>query len=128
LIEDGDRIQSPVSWAQYIELVSIYWAQLNRFHPETETEASPRNAVLNKGRAMDNVTNVDSYINIPSSQTYRSYRLGRLLSSAVKSSSSEPFYKIYRLFVLYAEIHQNTTLENRYNSCSNKRICEGVFL
>jgi hypothetical protein len=41
---------------------SIYWAQLSRSHMKTETES----------RTMDNVQNCDSYINIPSSQTYRS--------------------------------------------------------
>jgi hypothetical protein len=32
----------------------------------------PKRSVLNK-RTMDNVLNCDSYINIPSSQTYRSH-------------------------------------------------------
>jgi hypothetical protein len=67
------------SWAQQIvllsgpetEISSIYWAQRRNFHMKTEAEFSLRNVVLQiKDSTMD-VQNCDSYINIPSSQTYR---------------------------------------------------------
>jgi hypothetical protein len=48
------------------ETSSIYWSQLSRFNLKMETKSSPRNVM----RTMDNVQNCDSYINIPSSQTY----------------------------------------------------------
>jgi hypothetical protein len=54
------------------EASPIYWAQLSGFHLKIEIKSSPRNVVLQvKDRTMDNVRNCDSYINIPSSQTYR---------------------------------------------------------
>jgi hypothetical protein len=50
------------------DISSFYWAHLSRFHLKTETESSLQNFVYsNKDRAMDNVQNCDSYINIPSS-------------------------------------------------------------
>jgi hypothetical protein len=36
-----------------------------------ETESILQNVVLKEDRTMDNVQNCDTYINIPSSQTYR---------------------------------------------------------
>jgi hypothetical protein len=56
-----------------IELVSVYWVHLSRFHLKIETESSFQNVLFQiKYRTMDNnVQNWDSYINIPSSQTYR---------------------------------------------------------
>jgi hypothetical protein len=49
---------------------SIDWAQLSRLHLNTETESSLQNGVLNKNRTMDNVQKRNSYINVPSSQTF----------------------------------------------------------
>jgi hypothetical protein len=60
-------------WCPETETSSIYWAQLSRFHLKTDRIQSPKHCVLNRNRAMDNVQNWDSYINIPLSQTYRSY-------------------------------------------------------
>jgi hypothetical protein len=51
------------------ETSSIYWVQLSRFHLSMQTGFSLRKVL----RTMDNVKDCDSCINIPSSQTYRSY-------------------------------------------------------
>jgi hypothetical protein len=49
----------------------FYRAQLSTLHLKTDTEFSFRNFVFEiKDRTMDNVHCYDSYINIPSSQTY----------------------------------------------------------
>jgi hypothetical protein len=54
------------------ETNAIFWVQLGRFHLKTETVTSHRSVAFQiKVRTMDNVQNVDSYINIPPSQTYR---------------------------------------------------------
>jgi hypothetical protein len=51
---------------------SVYWAQQNVLHLETETESSIQKVVFSiKDRTMDNVQNCDSYINTPSPQTCR---------------------------------------------------------
>jgi hypothetical protein len=42
-------------------------------HMKKATESSLQNKVLKKDRMKDNVQNFGSYINIRSSQTYRSY-------------------------------------------------------
>jgi hypothetical protein len=47
---------------------SIYWAQLSTVHLKTDRIQCQKCSVLNK-----NYQNCDSYINIPSSQTYRFY-------------------------------------------------------
>jgi hypothetical protein len=49
---------------------------MGRLHLDTETESSLRNVMFEiEDRTMDNVQNCDSYINIPSSHTYKSYIL-----------------------------------------------------
>jgi hypothetical protein len=45
-----------------------------------------------------------------------SNKLGRSLSSVVKSRNSEPVFKTCGLFVLLAEIRQNTKFENHKNT------------
>jgi hypothetical protein len=62
-------------WCWYLEVGnrSINWAQLSRFHLKTDTESSLWNVVLNKNRMMDNFQKHNKYINIPSSQSFRSY-------------------------------------------------------
>jgi hypothetical protein len=50
----------------------------DRIIMKTEIESSLRNVVFwIKNKTLDNVQNCDSYINIPSSQTYKSYNTGR---------------------------------------------------
>jgi hypothetical protein len=45
---------------------------IGRLHPKIETESLPRNVEYSiDDRKMDNIQDCDSYINIPSSQTYR---------------------------------------------------------
>jgi hypothetical protein len=47
-------------------------AQLHKYHLKTETESSLQNVVFYlKDRTIYNVQNCDSYVIIPSSQTYR---------------------------------------------------------
>jgi hypothetical protein len=76
-------------WYSYPEIWnrSIDWAQLSRFYLKTETEYNLRNAVfcninrpvfLDKDRTIDNVQKHNIRINIPSSQTFRSYFLQNL--------------------------------------------------
>jgi hypothetical protein len=62
-------------WYRYpeIETSSIDWAHLSRLILKTETESGLRNVVLNKNRTMDNVQKHNSCINMPPSQTFRSY-------------------------------------------------------
>jgi hypothetical protein len=43
----------------------------NQQHLKTEIESCLRRVLYKEDRTMDNVQNCDSYINIPSSQTYR---------------------------------------------------------
>jgi hypothetical protein len=53
---------------------SLDWAQLSRFYMKTETESSLRNVMfMNKNRMMDNIQKYNIFINVPSSQTLRSY-------------------------------------------------------
>jgi hypothetical protein len=47
--------------------------QFRRFHLKTETEFSLGNVFKMKDWIMGNVQNCESYVNIPSSQTYRSH-------------------------------------------------------
>jgi hypothetical protein len=50
--------------------------KLSRFHLKMETESSLRNVVfLNKNRTVDNVQEHNIYINLPSSQSFRSCTL-----------------------------------------------------
>jgi hypothetical protein len=61
-------------WCWYPEVgtSSMDLALLSRFHLKTETESNLRNVEFQiKDRTMDNVQNCGSYINIPSSQTFR---------------------------------------------------------
>jgi hypothetical protein len=52
----------------------IDWAQLSRFYLKMETESvSEVLYFLNKNKAMDNIQKHNKYINIASSQTFRSY-------------------------------------------------------
>jgi hypothetical protein len=54
------------------ETSSIYLNQLSMYQLKMETESRLWKAVLQlDDRTMDNVQNCDSYINIPSSETYR---------------------------------------------------------
>jgi hypothetical protein len=63
---------------------SIDWAQLSMFYLKTETEPSLRNLAfwkinravfLDKDRTMDNVQQHNICTNVPSSQTFRSYKV-----------------------------------------------------
>jgi hypothetical protein len=50
---------------------SIYGAQLSGFHQNTETESGIRNVVFQiKDRAIDNIQNCNSYVNVLLPQTY----------------------------------------------------------
>jgi hypothetical protein len=50
------------------------WTQLSTLLAEDGDKIqSPKYCVLNKSRMMDNVQKHNNYINIPSSQTFRSY-------------------------------------------------------
>jgi hypothetical protein len=51
-----------------IQTSPFYWAHLSRFHMKTVSETS---CFLIEDRTMDTLQNCDSYINIPSLQTYR---------------------------------------------------------
>jgi hypothetical protein len=58
------------------ETSSINWAQLNRFYLKAETESSLRNIVfLDKNKTVDTVQKHSICINIPLSQTFRSFRM-----------------------------------------------------
>jgi hypothetical protein len=77
----GDSRCGNVDWHWWFVLRLLYkpywcccWCPLSeaRFNLNKETESSLRIVVFYiKDRTMDNVQNCDSYINIPSSQTYR---------------------------------------------------------
>jgi hypothetical protein len=57
------------------QTISIYWTQLSRLHLKVGTKFSLRKVGLSiKDTTMDNAQNCDNYINIPSSQTYMSYK------------------------------------------------------
>jgi hypothetical protein len=58
-------------WCPETETSSIYWTQLSRFHLKMEIEYSLRNVI--KRQDDGQCTDVDSYINIPSSQTCRQH-------------------------------------------------------
>jgi hypothetical protein len=51
-----------ICWARSGDVMCFLWGK---------DKAVELSLFLNKSRAMDNVKNCDSYINIPSSQTYR---------------------------------------------------------
>jgi hypothetical protein len=71
LKQNFSEVGFPVSGPES-EIISIYWAQLSKFKLKAEAESNLRNVVFQiKDRTMDNIQNCDSYINIPSSQTYR---------------------------------------------------------
>jgi hypothetical protein len=56
-----------------METTPTYWAELSRFHLKTETESSHWNIVFDvKDGTIDNVQNLSDYIDIRSSQTFRS--------------------------------------------------------
>jgi hypothetical protein len=55
---------------QKTETTFIYWGQLSNFQLKTESIQFPKRHV--EDMTIDNVQNCDSYINILSSQTYRS--------------------------------------------------------
>jgi hypothetical protein len=83
-----------LSWAQLIELVleigirSISWAQLCRFLPEDgdRIQSPKRYVLINKKRMMTNVQKHNNFINIPSSQTFRSYLPDLLFENAGPSA------------------------------------------
>jgi hypothetical protein len=39
-----------LTWAHYIELLSVFSRKLSRYHLKTETDSSPRNFAQNTGR------------------------------------------------------------------------------
>jgi hypothetical protein len=53
------------------ENIFICWAQLSGFHQDGDRIKSPKRRVYVKCRTMGIIRNCDSYVNVPSSQTYK---------------------------------------------------------
>jgi hypothetical protein len=97
----GSYVGGPNSWCRETETSSFYWKLLSRFHLRTEKQfKSSKRRVLYIIHyiLLYNIQNCDDYINIPSSQTYRSHEkcMAHLCYEVLNVERNIPSSQTYR--------------------------------